>query len=119
LLGIPLLAGREFTWSDGQQAQSVSVVSESLARALSPDGNVLGRSLTVRTLPLDQDSIVVGVVADATQGDPRNTRPHLIYRPVLQLPPSSSIAPKVLIQATDVATVTTSVRQVLAGTGQF
>ena len=79
-MGIRLLAGRNLTWSDTLETQPVAVINESLAGELSPGGDVLERHVTIRTLPVDQEVVIVGIVADATQGDPRNAHPHVVYR---------------------------------------
>lgn len=96
-LGIRLLAGRDVSWADTLQTRRVAVVSESLARALSPDLNVLERQIKWRTLPTEQVMTIVGVVADATQGDPRDARPRIIYRPYLQRSATSASLPSLLI----------------------
>ncbi|MGE5103007.1 MAG: ABC transporter permease, partial [Deltaproteobacteria bacterium] len=59
-LRIPLLQGREFTSADGLNAPLVAMVSESLARILSPNGDIVGRTLYARGKPFR----VVGVVPD-------------------------------------------------------
>ncbi len=116
-LGIPLLAGRATTWSDTRQTRAVAVVSESLARALSPDGNVLERH--VRCGPSDQDIVIVGVVGDSTRGDPRNVKVPVLYRPALQSLPESAFNPTLLIATSDPTTVSTGVRQILREGGSM
>jgi putative ABC transport system permease protein len=112
-MGIPLLAGRDLTWQDTLKATPVAVVSESLARALQRDGNVVGRSLMMRTLPTDLEFQIVGVVADATMGDPRNSHTRAIYRPMLQVGPASSLNPNIIVQTTDPRSAASGVRQIL------
>lgn len=58
-IGVPLLAGRDFTASD-ESRQDVIIVNESLARRLWPGENALGQSLNVMRAPMQ----VVGVVRD-------------------------------------------------------
>jgi putative ABC transport system permease protein len=117
-MGIPLRAGRDVTWSDTLQTRPVGVISESLARALSADGNVLDRRLTMRTLPVDREVVIIGVVADATRGDPRETHPHTVYAPALQVPAISAFTPNLLIDTSDPATTASGVRQILRERGQ-
>jgi predicted permease len=117
-MGIRLLAGRDVAWSDTLQTRRVAVVSESLARALSPDANVLERQVRVRTLPVDQEMVIVGVVADATQGDPRSTRPFVVYRPALQIGTITAFNPNFLIDTTDPTTTASAIRQILHDAGQ-
>jgi len=117
-MGIPLLAGRGLSWSDTLQTTPVAVVSESLARALSADGDVLDRHVRIRTLPVDQEMMIVGIVGDATQGDPRNAHAFVIYRPALQIPVISAFNPNLLIETSDPATVASGVRQILRDGGR-
>jgi predicted permease len=117
-MGMRLIAGRDVSWQDTLKSQNVGVVTESLARLLASDGNVIGRSITVRALPTDSEYMVVGVVSDATQGDPRNTHPRVIYRPLLQVPATSALNPNLIVATTDPRTAAASVRQILAEFGR-
>jgi putative ABC transport system permease protein len=69
-LGIPVVAGREFTEDDRTGRDSLVIVSQSIARRFFPDGQALNRTLW-RTGRLSQSgnqkptpSRIVGVVAD-------------------------------------------------------
>jgi predicted permease len=117
-MGMRLIAGRDITWQDTMATVPVGVVSETLARALTPNGNVLGRSIAMRTLPVDLEFVIIGVVSDATQGDPRNRTTRIIYRPILQVGPISSLNPNLIIQTTDQRSAASGVRQILAGFGR-
>lgn len=117
-MGMRLLAGRDITWQDTMATVRVGVVSESLARALTPDGNVLGRSISMRTLPQDLEFTVIGVVSDATQGDPRHRHTRMIYRPLLQVGPLSSLNPNLILHTVDPRTAASGVRQILAEFGR-
>jgi predicted permease len=117
-MGMRLIAGRDVSWQDTLLTQTVGVVSESLARLLSPDGNVVGRSITMRALPTDSEFVIVGVVSDATQGDPRNAHPRVIYRPLLQVPATSALNPNLIIHTTDPRTAATGVPPILSEFGR-
>jgi putative ABC transport system permease protein len=117
-MGIRVIAGRDISWQDTTKTPPVGVVSETLARTLSPDGNVLGRSITMRTLPVDLEFLIVGIVADATVGDPRNAHPRVIYRPLLQVGPISQLTPNLIIQTTDARTAASGARQILDSFGR-
>jgi ABC-type antimicrobial peptide transport system permease subunit len=117
-MGIPLLAGRDFSWSDTLQTRSVAIVSESLARALSADGDVVDRRIRIRTLPVDLEMVIVGVAADATQGDPRNAHARVVYGPALQVAAISAFDPSLLIETSDPATVAAGVRQIVHDAGR-
>ena len=64
-MSIPLLTGRDFARTERAQGVRTVIVSQSLARLLSPDGNVIGRHIRVGTEPEDQDLEIVGIAADA------------------------------------------------------
>ncbi len=59
-LGIPIKRGRAFTDADGENAALVAIVDESLARALWPGREPIGKQLTVVGKPLT----VVGVAGE-------------------------------------------------------
>jgi predicted permease len=71
-IGVPLLAGRDFTAADRPGAPPVAIINQSLARELFKNENPLGRSLTVswgqnRRGPCE----IVGVVTDVHYSDLR------------------------------------------------
>jgi len=85
VLGIPLVAGRFFNAQDNEQAASVAIINQTLARRSFAGQNPIGQR--VRTF----DSIwmtVVGVVGDVKQSG--ITRPIMpeIFVPTLQVAPS-------------------------------
>jgi putative ABC transport system permease protein len=73
------------SWSDNENTRQVAVVSESLARALAPDGNILERRVRYGSDRAQQDIVIVGVVANMTLGNPRQPAPAVMYRPALQM----------------------------------
>lgn len=81
-LGIPLVRGRLLTRDDVGNGD-VAVVSESAARALFPDGNVLGATLRSRDIRSrdERQFIVVGIVGDVQRSISR------------QLPPPAYVLP--------------------------
>jgi putative ABC transport system permease protein len=66
VVGVPLVAGREFTDGDRAGADSVCIVSQSLAERLFPNGSALNRTfrLTDPYFARRSGSRIVGVVAD-------------------------------------------------------
>lgn len=86
-LGIPILAGREFTDDDTAGAERVVIVSESLARALLPGQDAVNRQFRwsdpVASLVgfSEEPRRIVGVVADIDdeQVDPQTTM--TVYHP--------------------------------------
>lgn len=81
-VGMPILAGRDFTTADRDNTLPVAIVSRSAARAYWPNENPLGKHLR-----LDGESkrvlTVIGVVPDARYRDLRDARPS-IYFPLAQ-----------------------------------
>lgn len=82
-LGIPLVRGRLLTRDDVRRGD-VAVVSESAARALFPDGNVLGATLRSLDIPSrdERQLTVVGIVGDVQRSVSRQ-----LALPAYALPP--------------------------------
>jgi predicted permease len=78
------LRGRDFTWDDDERSPAVAIVSESLARKLYPDGEVVGRHVRVSVGPTRTDLAIVGVVADVPIGGIREPNMAVVYRPMMQ-----------------------------------
>ena len=90
VLGVPVIAGRDFTAEDRRGTESVSIVSETIARRLFPNGDAVGKHLTWTDPVFDifgkrVPSRIIGVVADV---DDENVVPRpvlTIYQPVWQM----------------------------------
>jgi len=78
-LGIPLVAGRDFTQADDRPAPKVAIVSRSLAGRLWPGQDAIGKRILVPA-PLE----VVGVAADSLYRSLLADPPLLLYVPLLQ-----------------------------------
>jgi predicted permease len=75
-MGIPMLAGREFTSADVEGAPRVAVVNEAFGRKFNLGANVLGKRLAMGAggnRPLDIE--IVGLVRDAKYSDAREPAP--------------------------------------------
>ncbi len=88
VVGIPILAGRDFTDDDRTGTAPVVIVSQSIAQRLFPNGNALGHTMWwtdpyFGSRPLHRR--IVGIVADADDesvvGGPALT----VYHPVTQI----------------------------------
>jgi predicted permease len=77
------LQGRDVSWDDRLGTPAVALVSASLARALSPAGNVVGQRIRIAG-PQPADVEVIGVVADAPYGKLDDPRPLVVFRPIMQ-----------------------------------
>lgn len=83
-VGIPLLRGRDVAWTDTPSSRAVVVVSESLARALVPDGNVVGKVIRYGTAAATARLEIVGVVGNVSLGDLRDRNVRVVYAPAIQ-----------------------------------
>jgi len=85
-LGIPLLAGREFTESDARGAPQVAVVNEAFARKFNLNGRaaVGMRMSTDGGGDADLDIEIVGLVQDAKYNDVKEEVPPLFFLPYRQ-----------------------------------
>ncbi|MCC6538216.1 MAG: ABC transporter permease [Bryobacterales bacterium] len=87
LVGMRVLAGREFTWKDTEGSPAVAVISESLARRLFPHGNAVGQRIDYGS---KKNLEVVGVVNSASLWKPGSVEPPAVYRALLQEPDFNS-----------------------------
>jgi predicted permease len=83
---VPLLAGREFTASDGPGAPQVAVVNEQFAKFLFPDGNALGRHFAFGAGDVKLDIEIVGVARNSYHESLREKIDRFIYIPYSQNP---------------------------------
>jgi putative ABC transport system permease protein len=85
-MGIPLLAGREFTPQDTAAALKVAIVSERIVREYFPGGpgQALGRRVRVNVIDRGEWLTVVGVVADIRQMSLERDVQPMIYVPFQQ-----------------------------------
>jgi predicted permease len=80
-LGIPLIAGRDFTWAETYQKLPVAMVSENFAREYwgSP-ANALGKQVRVSTK--DAWRQIIGVVGDVHDDGMNKDAPTITYWPI-------------------------------------
>jgi predicted permease len=117
MLGIRLIDGRLFNATDTRETRRVVVVSDNLARALSPNAGIVGRRLRFQTNKASQDLLVVGVVSNAAQGDLKNATPLVMYSPATQSPGFN--APHVHLEITgDPAPIAAAVRRIVQEQGR-
>jgi len=85
-MGIPLLAGREFTDADNANGKPVMVINETMARQYWPRENPLGQLVTMKDWGPPLTGEIVGVVGDVkTNGLDEAVGP-MIYWPYFQFP---------------------------------
>ena len=109
LLGIPLLAGRDFDERDTPASTPVIIINQSMAKQLFPDQDPLGQKMVTGMMGLTAE--IVGVVADThTVSLATPPGPEMFY-PVLQRPENFT---GILVRADgDPLALTASVRAAL------
>jgi putative ABC transport system permease protein len=85
-MGIPLLAGREFTDQDTAQSPPVIVINQTLARRFWPQGQPLGERVSLLDVAGGRRAEIVGVVGDVKPEHIENEDRPTIYGPYPQLP---------------------------------
>jgi predicted permease len=77
---IPLLAGRDFAWSDNLSTGSKIILSRSAAAAIFPHQNAVGQNIGTGK----ESQEVIGVVGDVKYSDIRKPAPPEAYIPITQ-----------------------------------
>jgi len=81
-LGIPLIAGRDFTWAETYQKLAVAIVSENFAREYwGGPTNALGKHIRIGTK--DDWREIVGVIGDVHDDGMNKDAPTIAYWPLL------------------------------------
>ena len=83
-MGIPVVAGREFTDRDGAGAPKVVVVNEAFQKRFARAGNLLGKHLAFGSGNHLEFREIVGIVRDFKYGDLREAPEPFIYEPLAQ-----------------------------------
>jgi predicted permease len=83
-LGIPLLAGRDFTRTDGLESPRVAIVNEAFARTFGIEAGVIGTRLAMGFDEGPPDIEIVGLVRDAKYATVREPVPPQIFFPYRQ-----------------------------------
>jgi predicted permease len=78
-LGIPLVAGREFSPSDGPGAPEVAVVNQTFARKFGLGADAVGKFMSLGGDELNIE--IVGLVTDAKYSDVKQEIPPLFFTP--------------------------------------
>jgi predicted permease len=85
-LGIPIVAGREFTASDAKGAPEVAILNENLARRLFGDRDPVGRTFRYPAPRPSAPITVVGVAANSKYFTLGEENPLALYSPYAQAP---------------------------------
>ena len=83
VMGVPILAGREFTTSDTKGAPRVAVVNETFAKKFNLGRDAVGKRMSVRG-PDSLNIEIVGLVKDAKYSEVKGDIPPLFFTPYRQ-----------------------------------
>jgi putative ABC transport system permease protein len=114
-LGIPLIEGRTFDWTDQASSPDVIVLNESMARAHFGDDEAIGRRISLGSdaqpwFRSNQWYEVVGVVADSRDSGMDSEGAHTFYRPATK----AGWGPTILVaHAGDTGALTQHIRDVV------
>ncbi|MEO5898038.1 MAG: ABC transporter permease [Vicinamibacterales bacterium] len=81
-LGIPLIAGREFTPQDVLKAPKVTIVNEAFVKKFNLGPDAVGKRMTDDGTELDME--IVGIVKNAKYSEVKGVIPALFFRPYKQ-----------------------------------
>lgn len=82
VLGIPILAGRDFTPSDDEGGRRVAIVNETFAKKFALGHNAVGKHMSIGNDSLNVD--IVGLVKDSKYSDVKQTIPPMFVTPYRQ-----------------------------------
>jgi predicted permease len=116
-IGMTVVSGRDFTWSDGPHQARVAIISSSLAKSLFPRNNAVGAHVNVGTFPDHQNLEIVGVVNDARLYNPRDAHPLNIFIDPLQYSPGPPAMMLFVRAASNPLGLAAGVRQVIDAFG--
>jgi predicted permease len=85
VLGVPILAGRDFTDEDRSDSERVAIVSQSVAQRLFPNGDAMNRRLWRAGTGTAQPHRIVGIVADVDDENVVQEPSLTVYYPLRQL----------------------------------
>jgi hypothetical protein len=88
VMGVPMLAGRDFTADDRRDSEPVVVVSQALAQRLFPNGDALNRKMWWTDPifgPKPYPRRIVGVVANVDDEEIQRSAPMTVYHPLPQM----------------------------------
>jgi predicted permease len=84
-LAIPLLSGRDFTWSDDKQHPPAAIIDTLTAKQLFPNTDPIGKHLRFGVQPDFQNFEIVGVAQNARLLDVRDGNAPLLYVSAMQM----------------------------------
>jgi predicted permease len=86
VLGIPLMAGREFTRADTLNAPKVAIVNERFAKKFGLGRNAVGKRMSAAGTGTPLDLEIIGIVRDAKYSEVKDEIPPQFFLPYRQDP---------------------------------
>lgn len=83
-MGVPVLAGREFSHQDSATAPKVAIVNRRFVERYLPQGDAVGKRLSLSSGNPELDIEIVGVVANSAYSNVKDESPAVLYLPVAQ-----------------------------------
>ncbi len=113
-LGIPLLAGRDFSVADQEGAPNTAIIDEIAARDFFNEVNPIGRHLAVGRSPNVTEFEIIGVIKATKHRSVREANQPAVYLSILQ--GDRPWMPTLYVRATNAITpLTASIRQTFQG----
>lgn len=85
-MGIPIVAGREFTAADSSESHGVAVIDEALAREYFGDSNPIGQHIRLRPDTGSWEAEIVGVAGNVKHFGLEDEPLATFYMPIPQIP---------------------------------
>jgi putative ABC transport system permease protein len=95
VLGVPILAGRDFTDEDRDGTELVAIVSQSVAQRLFPNGDAVNRRLWGTGRQFPRPRRIVGIVADVDEENVVQEPSMTVYQPI----PQTGLASRLFVRA--------------------
>lgn len=116
-LGISLLQGRDFNWTDDDPAPRVAIVSKNFAEKVFPGCGAVGQHLEATEGAKLYNLEVIGVVSDASFYDLRKSPPPTLYVPTTQYGENMGYSDLIVQTAASPAAVGDAIRRAVDSFG--
>jgi len=115
-MGIPLIAGRNFSERDTGSSKRVAIVNEAFVRQFCGNSKPLGQTLLTGAEPGYPSTVyeIVGVIPDTKYSGLRGSKPPSVFAPALQFPGLGPWAALMIYADTSYAATAQAVRVQLA-----
>jgi predicted permease len=111
-LGIPLIAGREFSLQDVGPSVTVAMVNESFVRHYLPGQNPIGHRLGFGGPQHAGDVEIIGVLKDASFDSAKDKPREMVFRPLLQAGPATPLQAEIELRTSrDPMSLVTALRE--------